>query len=278
MRAGDGAADGAAIFSVLVWSMFWRAKSPLQPDDEAWQLDCWEWLLLHFGGIDKLRSTILVLPSREFFTPLTSTGHNFALEVFAQVASFFDLDLEGIRLIAQEPSVDPHVGPHYAVKNAPVSPLGTYSATDGVSTVTYDPRLCEKPSSLIATLAHELCHAKLLRVDDPPPGDWEMEEFATDLAVTFFGFGVFNCNNASTFKAFSDASTGSQGWQFEGGGYLSPAERAFALALFLALTGRRESDVLDYLDSGPSAYFQKAHKYVASNSSLVTRFASLNRA
>lgn len=101
-----------------------------------------------------------------------------------------------------------------------------------------------------------------------------MEEFATDLAVTFFGFGIFDANEASRFTAYSDAGTGAQGWAFEGGGYLSPAERAFALAMFLALKTENSSAVLEHLDSGPMAYFRKAEKYLAANPDLIRRIGS----
>lgn len=251
--------------------MFWRAKSPLERDDEVWQLDCWAWLLRHCGGIVALRATALVLPTRDFFKPSSATGHAFAADLLDQVAAYFGFEPGDIRLVPQRPSVNPHVGSYAVVMNAPASPLGTYSESEKGATITYDPRLVDKPSALIATLAHELCHARLFRIPAPPPGDWDMEEFATDLAVTFFGFGVFNANEASRFETYSDPATGAQGWRFDGGGYLSPAERAFALAMFLALTRRDPAPVARHLGGSAAAYFGKSVKYLTANPKLVSR-------
>ena len=253
--------------------MFWRAKSPLDPGDEAWQLECWAWLLRNLGGVGLLRATALVLPTRDFFRPLTSTGHAFAAEVLDQVAAYFGFEPGDFRLVAQASSINPQVGAFAIVQNAPASPLGTFSHDDDHATITYDPRLVERPGALIATLAHELCHARLLPVATPPPGGWEMEEFATDLAAAFFGFGVFSANEASRFEAFSDQGGGTQGWRFSGGGYLSPAERAFALAMFLALTKRKPDQARPHLEGAAAAYFNKAVKYLAAHPSIAANLA-----
>ena len=90
--------------------MFWRAKSPLDPGDEAWQLECWAWLLRNLGGVGLLRATALVLPTRDFFRPLTSTGHAFAAEVLDQVAAYFGFEPGDFRLVAQASSINPQVG------------------------------------------------------------------------------------------------------------------------------------------------------------------------
>ena len=47
----------------------------LEADIEDWVLETWAWLLTEFGGMERLRRSPLVLPTREFF-PLTETeGH-----------------------------------------------------------------------------------------------------------------------------------------------------------------------------------------------------------
>lgn len=250
--------------------MFWRAKSPLDADDEAWQLECWAWFLRTLGGMNMLRATALVLPTSDFFTQLKSREHQFALDVFAQVSAYFGFEADDFELVAQSPSINPQVGAFAVVQNAPPSPLGTYSHDheDG-ATITYDPRLVDHPGALIATFAHELCHARLFAVATPPPGGWDMEEFATDLATVFFGFGVFSANEAARFEAYSDQASGAQGWRFSGGGYLSPAERAFALAVFLALTRRGADQVRPYLEGTAAAYFGKSVKYLAAHPEIV---------
>lgn len=254
--------------------MFWRRKSPLDPDDEAWQVECWQWLLRHFGGAAFLQSRRLILPTRDFFTPSNSGGHAAATHYFRQVAAYLDVDPALFVLVQQEKGVDPVLGPMQVVTNAPRDPAGTFSLPDdSTMTISYDPSLLAKPAWLIATLAHEICHPLLFSIAEEPPGGPDMEEFATDLAVTVFGFGIFNANTAVAFTQFSDSATGTQGWSFQGQGYLSPAERAFALALFVCNRDEDKRAARTYLDAGPLAYFDKAVSYIEKNPSVASCLA-----
>ena len=251
--------------------MFWRTSSPLDADDEEWQLECWAWLLRHFGGVDALRKRSLILPTSAFFSRPDGNGHAIAAHYFAQVARYFEVDPTRFDLVAQDHSIDPVFGPLQVLKGAPQDPAGTFSMSpSGTMKITYNPAIVQKPMKLIATFAHEICHPLLLFLPEEPPGGAEMEEFATDLAVTFFGFGIFNSNTAASFNQYRDTATGTQGWSFERQGYLSPAERAFALALFMQLRGQEAREAAEHLESGPLAYFQKAAKYLARTPSVAS--------
>jgi len=255
--------------------MFWRAKSPLESDDEEWQLATWGWLLRHFGGVARMRERRLILPTRDFFTPPKAEGHAAALAWFAQTAAWFDVDPAQFELVAQRASINPVIGPAQIVMNAPSDPLGTFSfGQEGVMSVSYNPALVAKPFELVATFAHEICHPLLLSIPEEPPAGPEMEEFATDLAVTFFGFGVFSSNTASMFRQYRDDATGMQGWSMEGQGYLSPAERAFALALFVHDRPDDKRIAREHLEIGPRAYFDKAAKYLSANPAILANLVA----
>lgn len=246
--------------------MFWRPRSPLDADDEAWILECWGWLNEHFPRPAGGERRPLVLPTRDFFTPARGEDRTVAAACFGQVARLFGLDPAAFDLVEQDASVNPVLGPLQIVQHAPAAPAGTFTTGQGGRLiVSYDPALVARPIHLIATFAHEICHPLLLSIDEAPPGGEDMEEFATDLAVTFFGFGVFNCNSASSFRGYRDAATGTEGWSFERLGYLSPAERAFALALFVHSTPSQAESARAHLEPGPLAYFRKARRYLADN-------------
>lgn len=246
--------------------MFWRARSPLDADDEAWLLACWAWLHATFPTPGGAGPRPLVLPTRDFFTPTRGDDRTVAAATFEQVVRLFGLDTAAFDLVEQDPAIDPKLGPLQVVENVPASPAGTFTTGQGGRLiVSYDPALIARPVHLVATFAHEICHPLLLSTGEPPPGGEEMEEFATDLAVTFFGFGVFNCNSASSFRGYRDAATGTEGWSFERQGYLSPAERAFALALFVRRRLQHAADLRTHLEPGCLAYFRKAEKYLADN-------------
>jgi hypothetical protein len=249
--------------------MFWRPKSPIDPDDEDWQLECWRWLLKNHGGVSALAQRTLVLPTQEYFQWPRLSGSALAENVFEQVARYAGVDASDFELAAQAESVNPVLAPLQVVMNAPVDAAGTFSIKGNRMQITYNPDLLKSPMKLIATFAHEISHPLLLEIAGDPPGGPDMEEFATDLAVIFFGFGVISVNTTSNFVGFRDDATGTQGWRFDGLGYLSLAERTFALAVFLALADRDGVQVLPYLESGPAAYFKKALKYVAANHSMI---------
>jgi hypothetical protein len=251
--------------------MFWRAKSPIDRDDEEWQLECWRWLLKHCGGVAALSQRALILPTQEYFRWPRLAGAALAENVFEQVARYADVDASDFELAAQAEPVNPVLAPLQVVMNAPVDAAGTFSINGNRMRVTYNPDLLKSPMKLIATFAHEISHPLLLAIPEDPPGGPDMEEFATDLAVILFGFGVISVNTTSNFLGFRDDATGTQGWRFDGLGYLSLAERTFALAVFLALAGRNGTQVLPYLESGPAAYFKKSSKYVAANPSIIAR-------
>lgn len=251
--------------------MFWRTNSPLDADDEEWQLECWAWLLRHFGGAEALRKRPLFLPTDAFFSRPDQNGPLAAVHYFKQVAKYLAVDPARFDLVAQEHSINPVFGPLQVLQGAPQDPAGTFSMSRGGGMkITYDPAIVHRPMKLIATFAHEICHPLLLSVPEEPPGGAEMEEFATDLAVTFFGFGVFNSNTAASFNQYRDTATGTQGWSFERQGYLSPAERAFALALFMQMRGQESRVAAGHLESGPLAYFQKATKYLSRMPSIAS--------
>lgn len=108
-------------------------------------------------------------------------------------------------------------------------PGGTFSFDEaGQPVITYVPDLVEKPTELVAVLAHELSHLLLSAESDIL--DDQTHELITDLTVAYAGMGVFGANAAFSFSQHGDAF--SQGWQSQTSGYLSPNSWAFALAVF----------------------------------------------
>jgi len=128
-----------------------------------------------------------------------------------------------------------------------------------------------EPENLVATLAHEISHIKLLgedRID-------ENDEHLTDLTAVIFGLGIFNANAA--FQTFTTIKT--YGWRSQG--YLSQIQWGYALALFAHLRG--ESNVsgesngrnatspawIDHLTPNIKSDFLQAQRFIAANSDLI---------
>jgi hypothetical protein len=184
------------------------------------------------------------------------------------------LSPDRFRLIPQEKAINPVVGGNAIVQNVPRSPAGTFRSGRRRSRVTYDPDLVTRPMDLVATFAHELCHA-LLQTKGRPPGGNENDEFATDLAVTFFGFGIFGANAAFHFRQFYDSSTGTQGWSTRRSGYLTEPEWGFSLGLFALSTDTLDKRIAGYLDVGRAAHFRRSLKYLRANPAIMERALSV---
>lgn len=245
--------------------MFWSAKPTIDADDLEWQLLAWRWLLDNLGGLATLRSYPTLRPCREDFPPTGLSGHAHVLSVFARVAAGARVDPASFRLEPQGAPVDPCVAPLAFVHNAPVDPLGTYRLDGNVHVISYDPVAAHNLEGLIATLIHEICHAVLFAIPEPPPGALDTEEFATDLATVFFGFGLFGGNQSFRFSQFRDDATGSQGWSIGRSGYLGQDEWGFALAVRMLLAGDPPDAVEAYACDGLRAHFRKNEKYLRKN-------------
>ena len=251
-------------------AMFWKSKSPLTSNDEDWQIECWRWLIANFEGLGPLGSSELILPTREFFPATDRDGHERVEYIFGLVTQYLSVPEDQFEIVPQEESIDPKLDSLMLVRNAPSSPAGTFQARrDGKLRVTYDPALMTRPDKLIATLAHEICHPLLMSIVDQPPGGEACEEFATDLAVSFFGFGLFGANCSFEFQQFSDMATMTQGWSTNRLGYLTEAEWGFSLAVFLTVKGQSEDLAMKYLKNIPSLHLKKGLKYLRDNPRII---------
>jgi hypothetical protein len=108
---------------------------------------------------------------------------------------------------------------------------------------------------LVATVAHELGHVRLLG-EGRVHGGYEDHEPMTDLLTVFFGLGVFTANSAFRIDASS------QGWRAQTRGYLNEEMFGYALALFALMRGERNPSWSRYLEGSVSTFFKNGQKYL----------------
>ena len=113
--------------------------------------------------------------------------------------------------------------------------------------------------SLVATVAHELGHVRLLGEGRIHSG-YDDHEPLTDLLTVFLGLGVFTANSAFSFKQWSDNSY--QGWRTERKGYLTEEMFGYALALFALMRGERSLVWSEFLEGSVKTHFKDALKYL----------------
>ena len=211
-----------------------RDSAFLDADDEEWQAETWHWLLQRLGGLDDLKRSPLVVPTRDFFPPTAATGEARVAHVFESVKRHARMPDHECRLMAQPKRPETQVAQFTILK--PIEgqlPLGTFRVDGNGALITYDPDMVDQPVKLIATLAHELAHYRLDLLNETPPGGETNLEFATDLATVYLGFGLFGATSAFQFEQHGDAF--SQGWRWSRQGYLAEREWLFALAVFFQL-------------------------------------------
>ncbi len=128
--------------------------------------------------------------------------------------------------------------------------------------ISIDATLLENPDKLIATIAHELAHVKLLGEKELDQND----EMLTDFATVFFGLGIFNANTSFQFKTQTDR------WVASSMGYLKVEEWAYALALFAFKRNEIEPDWKQYLNLTIKKEFEKCLKYLFDNENEIFKF------
>ena len=213
--------------------LFGKARF-LDADLEDWFLETWTWLMSKSGGMERMRDTPLVTPTRDFFPPTEAVGHEKALHVFECVKNLMGLQAWDCELVAKTRATSRQVD-RYLFVGGGGGAAGTFQVRDGRVTITYASELVDDPMALVSTLAHELAHYRLAILGEHGPGGHGAHELATELAVAHAGFAVFSANTAFNFSRTSGA--GGHGWQRSQAGYFSDRTWAFALALFLTLRG-----------------------------------------
>lgn len=119
----------------------------------------------------------------------------------------------------------------------------------------------KEPERMVATLAHEVAHIKLL---DDNNLDFNDEKL-TDLTTVFFGLGVFNANEA--FKNFKDSKT--YGWNALG--YLSQMEWGYALSLFAHIRGEKSPSWINHLAINVKGDFIQGQNFIAANDVIIPK-------
>ena len=116
-----------------------------------------------------------------------------------------------------------------------------------------------EPEGLVATIAHEIAHIKLLGENRIAVNN----EPLTDLTTIFFGLGIFNANEAfQTFRNFD-----SHGWRSKG--YLSQTQWGYALALFAYLREEESPQWIDHLTPNVKSDFLQSQKFILNNQDIV---------
>jgi tetratricopeptide (TPR) repeat protein len=200
-------------------------KCPVEPDVRAWVDERMCWLVGQFG-LEMLTENEIILPVPEHFPAPYNGSKEAVRELFEQVCEYMNVDHETIdlKLYSERRNSRMQLG----LQNT-TGTVGLYDADKERTIIWLESSNVNDPTSVVATLAHELCHVHLLgggRITREEPD----HEPLTDLAAIFFGMGVFTANSSLRDRAASYGNWSH--WSISRTGYLVDAVLGYALALF----------------------------------------------
>jgi hypothetical protein len=227
-------------------------KCPVNDRERAWVNKSVEWFRGQFGDSPLAAPTIL--PTREFFPPPAPARDADVRALVRRVADYmavrpavtveFASEIERVEWIRRLQRKTP---------GAPVAEAGhagEYCRTGrhGRHVVMIDRASFGRPAQLIAVIAHELGHVRLLGERHSKRNRTDQEAL-TDLVTVYLGMGIFTAN----------AAIGRNG-------YLTEQGFGYGLAVWARLRGEPDPPWQEYLDRGPRAHLKQSLRYLRSQS------------
>lgn len=215
------------------------------------------WLMKEFPEPEIKKRKVLTPSSRDFPIRWNRQEPN-ALEALKIICENMQINQEEIELefFSSAPiELDSGSGPLYTQSDPDhrdAAGLFHTEKFDDKFLISLDRELLKAPENLIATMAHELAHVKLLGEKELNEND----EMLTDLATVFFGLGIFNANSA--FQFFK----GNEKWGYQSLGYLKIEEWAYALALFAYLREEEPIAWKPFLSKSILRDFERSYQYL----------------
>jgi len=241
-------------------------ECPIDPKMRLWMENAFLWLATQFGH-DNIASKPMLLPTPEHF-PIRYDGSKESLIKTAEiVAKQMEIDINLITLDIYEQNIQEFrsdLGQTIWTevdKDSEGLSAGLYLGKNdnGKYDVLIEKKNLSDAENLVATLAHEFSHIKLLgeeRLDDN-------DEELTDLTPVVYGLGIFNANAAfKEHKSFD-------GYGHNSIGYLKQREWGYALALYSFFRKEENPGWLKYLTPNIRSDFKKSMLFINDNTDKV---------
>ena len=235
--------------------MFWSTPTcPVEEEDKLWIEESMQWLLEEFGG-DTFRNVTVVLPTDEFFPDEYFGDEEDAEALVERVCGYMKVDRDLLEVEFFEDQ-DRELQRSLCMEGSSQGASGHFNKRRDRFVISLEASQLSDPMSLVATVAHELGHVRLLGEGRIHSG-FEDHEPLTDLLTVFFGLGVFTANSAFSFR-----HSNYEGWRAESKGYLTEEMFGYALALFALMRGERSPSWSQFLEGSVNTYFKNALKYL----------------
>lgn len=231
-------------------------KCPIDDERRRWVDGRMRWLGQQFGMEVWLRAPAVV-PTDAFFPDRYEPSERGARQMCNRVCRFMGVEESSVelRLFTGE---RPKTNVAMPIQTLGKGAAGYYLAGER-PTVAVDSASLSDPQKLVATLAHELAHVRLLG-EGRISREEEDHEPVTDLATVFFGLGVFTAN--TTFQYSQWHGGGFHGWKASKLGYMNELQFGYALGLWAHVRGETSPPWLRHLRLNPRTYAKQTMGYL----------------
>lgn len=232
--------------------MSWRrGGSPVRDVERTWIDEQLDWLASQFGA-DRLHGEV-VLPTDRYFPGRYTGSRDDVRRVLERVCGFMGVDRARVALEhyrGDGPRRDLEAGVPL-VTAAAQRTVGHHRMDGDRSIVGIDDGQAHNPTALVATIAHELGHVRLIG-EGRITADREDQEPLTDLLTVFFGLGIFTANAAFEYgREIRGNYVYTRGGRL---GYLTEPMYGYALARYAWLRGEEHPAWAAHLDTNPRTF------------------------
>ena len=235
------------------------AKCPVSAGEQEWIEESMHWFRVEFGDAPLTRP--VVLPTVEFFPDCRSDSTADIHAVVRQVCEYATVDPNTIVVELHGGTGHADLARNVGLAYQSSGAAGHYRFEGGKSIISIDRAQAGNMVSLIATIAHELAHARLLGEGRIIPTRPDQEPL-TDLLTVYLGLGIFNANARFDFRTTKTDGRSRGGWSTSNLGYLTEPMFGYGLACFAWLRGEIRPRWSRYLDTNPRAYLKRGLYYL----------------
>lgn len=235
-----------------------KMKILLNKKEIDWITNCFEWIKQEFG-IETILNAEIIIPDNNNIPVKINSSEKSIKELVDFIAERMQIEKDSIEIHFYNQSTMDLGGNLFTKYEDEKYSSGVYWGKNENGKYEISLELSQfkikNKTKLIATIAHELSHVKLL-------GEKRIKnnnEYLTDLIPIIFGFGIFNAN--SIFQYNQD----SYGWSTSSQGYLNEPMYGFALAAFTNIRNDLNPFWSKYLSPTVREEFEKSIIYIKKN-------------
>ncbi len=234
---------------------------------DFWMENAFLWLAYQFGQ-NNILSKPMLLPTPEFF-PIQYDGSKDSMIKTAEIIAMqMEIDINEVVLENYEQNIQEFSGDmgYKIFTQIDKDSEDKFSAglyfdknEQGKYEIFIEKKNLLNPENLVATLAHEFSHIKIL-------GEKRLDfndEALTDLTTVVLGVGIFNSNSAfkehKTYNSYGYSSIG----------YLKQREWGYALALYAYYRKEENSDWIKFLTPNLKSDFKKSMNFISANLDII---------